>query len=280
MILASAARAALVAALPALTFGPAATALELILPVDCVPGDTCYIQSLVDRDPGAGAADFTCGSLSYDGHKGVDIRTATLAAMRAGVDVLAAAPGVVKGVRVNEPDTGLAGMRAGRDCGNGVVIAHGDGWETQYCHLARGSVSVAKGARVAAGARLGRMGLSGATEFPHLHLSVRKDGTPIDPFDARPSAANCALSDEESLWSPAARAALAYKPGGVVDMGFAAGAVDLNDVRAGLITPPLDSQAEALVFWARAYGLRTGDLMRIELPGPDGAIVFQVHSLG
>ncbi|MEM8752659.1 MAG: M23 family metallopeptidase [Pseudomonadota bacterium] len=262
-------RAALAAALACA--GPAA-ALELIIPVDCEVGGDCYVQSLVDRDPGPDAVDYTCGSLTYDGHKGVDIRMATLAAMRAGVDVLAAAPGVVKAVRVNEPDAGREGMREGRDCGNGVVIDHGGGWETQYCHLARRSVGVAAGDRVQAGDALGRMGLSGNTEFPHLHFSVRKDGATVDPFDARPASASCELAEEASLWSTAAETALAYAPGGVVDGGFAEGPVELDDVRAGLPTPPLGANAEALVFWSRFYGLRTGDEVRIELTGPGGEV--------
>ena len=31
---------------------------------------------------------------------------------------------------------------AGRNCGNGVTLDHGDGWQTQYCHMRRGSVAV------------------------------------------------------------------------------------------------------------------------------------------
>jgi len=61
-------------------------------PVDCTLGETCFIQNFVDRDPGPGAADFTCGPMTYDGHKGTDFALPSLAAMRQGVDVLAAAP--------------------------------------------------------------------------------------------------------------------------------------------------------------------------------------------
>ena len=63
-----------------------------------------------------------------------------------------------------------------RNCGNGVVIRHADGWETQYCHLRRGSVQVAEGDRVEAGEPLGLVGMSGEANFPHVHLSVRRDG--------------------------------------------------------------------------------------------------------
>jgi murein DD-endopeptidase MepM/ murein hydrolase activator NlpD len=42
-----------------------------------------------------------------------------------------------------------------RDCGNGVVISHDDGWETQYCHMKKGSISVQDAQCVAMGQILG-----------------------------------------------------------------------------------------------------------------------------
>ena len=188
----------------ALCAGPAA-ALELSLPVDCEMGKQCYIQNFVDRDPGPDYADFTCGSLSYDGHKGTDFRVATLAEMEEGVAVIAAAPGRVRAIRDGVDDLGAKAFPSGKDCGNAVVIAHDGGWETQYCHLRKGSVAVQGGDRVAAGAHLGLIGFSGNTAFPHLHFSVRKDGAPIDPFGAQEMTAACALPDTDSLWAEKAR---------------------------------------------------------------------------
>src|SRR6056297_3565665 len=121
----------------------------LDLPVACVLGETCHLQQFPDRDPGPGARDFTCGPLSYDGHKGTDVALASEADMRAGVAVLAAAGGVVKAVRDGMADAAQGDVGApditDRECGNGVVIDHGAGWETQYCHMARGSLRVARG---------------------------------------------------------------------------------------------------------------------------------------
>ena len=57
-----------------------------------------------------------------------------------------------------------------------MLIDHGGGWRTQYCHMRQGSVRVRKGDRVRDRQRLGTIGLSGKTEFPHLHLSVRFRG--------------------------------------------------------------------------------------------------------
>ena len=33
----------------------------------------------------------------------------------------------------------------GKECGNGLVIRHEYGWETQYCHMKKGSVQVKTG---------------------------------------------------------------------------------------------------------------------------------------
>ncbi len=254
--------------------GSGAAALEIEIPVRCAPGRDCYIQSYVDRADGPEVTDFTCGTLSYDGHDGTDIRVATLRDMARGVDVLAAAPGTVRAIRDGDPDDGLAGVIAGRECGNGLAIHHGDGWETQYCHLAKGSVSVRAGQFVAAGDVLGQIGLSGRTEFPHLHFTVRRDGETVDPFDARAPTESCALDDAGTLWSDTALARLTYRPGGVVDKGFADGAVDLAAVRAGAV-PGLRPDRPAIVFWTRFYGLRPGDKLDIRLGDASRTIIAQ-----
>ncbi|MEM7547745.1 MAG: M23 family metallopeptidase [Pseudomonadota bacterium] len=251
-----------------------AAALELEIPVRCELGRYCYIQSYVDRDPGPGSTDFTCGALSYDGHKGTDFRLQTFADLTRNIAVLAAAPGHVRAVRDGEPDTGRDAFTPGRDCGNAVVIDHGEGWETQYCHLARSSVEVQVGQIVEAGTRLGLIGYSGNTEFPHLHLSVRQDGIPIDPFDARSIAESCSLADTEALWSAAALEELTYQPGGIVDAGFAPGAVDLEVIRTGK-TADFKPDSPAFVFWARFYGLSAADTVAIRLLRPSGEVLVE-----
>ena len=68
----------------------AAGDFSLAFPLDCTLGDTCFIQQFVDQDPSPAARDFTCGSLTYDGHKGTDIALVDLADQAKGVNVLAA----------------------------------------------------------------------------------------------------------------------------------------------------------------------------------------------
>ena len=231
---------------------------ELGLPVDCEFGSTCIVQNYVAQ--GEPARDYRCGTLSYPGHKGTDLRVADVAAWRRGVDVLAAAPGRVRAARDGMPDVSVrsAGKAAvaGREAGNSVVIQHGDGWETQYAHLRRGSVAVRPGGRVERGAKLGRVGLSGNTEYPHLHFEVRRHGRTVDPFVGESGAEACSLGTQP-LWSRTALDALAYVPTGLLEAGFST-------------APPA-----SVVFWVKIYGAQEDDLEEMRLVAPDGSVVAE-----
>lgn len=253
-----------------------AEGFSLALPIDCdLESRECYIQQYVDRDAGAGFRDFTCGSLSYDGHKGTDFALPTLADMEAGVAVLAAAPGTVVAVRDGMPDSGFTGATAqtieGRECGNGVLIRHPGGWETQYCHLRKGSIVAREGQKVSTGARLGLVGQSGRAQFPHIHLSVRKDGEKVDPFNPA-SLDTCGAPPDETLWAEP----VAYQPGGLIGVGFSSQVPDFNSVKAGRAAMrTLTPQAPALVLFAYAFGTRKGDTYHLQITGPDGEVLEQ-----
>jgi murein DD-endopeptidase MepM/ murein hydrolase activator NlpD len=253
-----------------------AEAPVLGVPVDCRVGADCFIQNFVDRDPGPGARDYMCGSLSYDGHAGTDFRVGNLAAMRRGVAVLAAAAGRVVRVRDGVDDVSIreAGREriAGREAGNAVVIDHGDGWETQYSHLRKGSVAVRPGDQVEAGQRLALIGLSGNTEFPHVDFAVRHAGRSVDPFagpDAAPDA--CGSGGRTPLWSEAAGRTLAYQPTGVLHAGFAAEPpVDATARDGGYDGLAPGRDAPVLAFWAELFGGQAGDRLELRISGPDG----------
>jgi murein DD-endopeptidase MepM/ murein hydrolase activator NlpD len=246
---------------------------KLAFPLACQVGRTCEVQHYVDRDAGPGVRDYRCGRRTYEGHNGVDIRVADMAAERAGVDVLAAAPGRVARLRDGVQDVSIRAPGApsvqGQECGNGVVIEHGDGWETQYCHLRRGSIQVKVGDTVSAGRPIARIGLSGDTEFPHLHLSVRHAGQIVDPF-APDTSDPAACGPRTSLWTAEALRQMAYKSGAVLNAGFAAGPVSMESVEAGNVPGPTPA-APYLVAYARAIELEAGDTIELALMGPDGA---------
>jgi murein DD-endopeptidase MepM/ murein hydrolase activator NlpD len=250
---------------------PAAPVLDL--PVRCAFGSDCFVQQYFDHDAGAGAKDYRCGPMSYDGHDGTDFRLPTLRAQRAGVEVVAAAQGVVRSARdgMADQDVRIAGAASvkGRECGNGVLLAHAGGWETQYCHMANGSVLVRPGDAVARGAKLGFVGESGDAAFPHLHLSVRHNGVKVDPFAAREPAGACGAGP--SLWSAAARAALAYRSPELINAGFAGQPITMEQVEAGSVSPPPGRATTRLIAYARFIGLSAGDSGTLSLAGPDGA---------
>ncbi|WP_204115449.1 M23 family metallopeptidase [Shimia biformata] len=246
-------------------------------PFDCPDDVTCFVQNYVDRDPGPGYADFTCGALSYDGHTGTDFAVPTRRAMHRGVPVLAARAGIVTGLRDGMPDsgftTGTEAAISGRECGNGVVINHGQGWVTQYCHLQNGSIAVANGQKVAAGERLGLIGQSGKAAFPHLHFTIRKNGTPVDPF--APNSKQCGAGDEGTLWAEP----VTYQAGGLIGVALSDHIPNFDRVKQDGGGTDVTTRSPAIVLVAHAFGARKGDELSLLLEGPEGVIVEQTIQL-
>lgn len=254
---------------------------RLSLPIDCQPGVTCFIQSHVDAVPGSESGDYRCGSATYDGHKGVDFRLLSAAVAREGVAVLASADGVVKGGRDGMADEFAAPEKraaiASRECGNGVVLDHGAGWETQYCHMRAGSVAVQRGAKVKRGDKLGLVGYSGLAELAHVHISVRHNGAVIDPFTAGAGEAACRLAGaggaatvEAGLWDDNAARAFPYRNGEIIGAGFAGAPVTPLQLETDHRVAPPDAASPAVLLYARVMNMRAGDNVRFVLSGPDG----------
>ncbi|MPY69328.1 MAG: peptidoglycan DD-metalloendopeptidase family protein [Alphaproteobacteria bacterium] len=252
------------------------------LPLRCEPGVDCWVMNYPDTDKGAGAKDHACGPRSYDGHKGTDFAIRDMAAMRAGVPVTAAASGTVLRVRDGIADRLMrdeadSAAVQDRDCGNGLVIEHGAGWQSQYCHMRNGSLAVKPGETVARGQALGLVGASGRTEFPHVHITIRKDGEVRDPATGRPLEAPCGPGGAP-LWDAGAR--LAYQPSAIYAAGFAAWPPSTSAIKenaAGSASLPSDSRA--LVLWATLFGVRKGDRLMLEIVAPDGSAVTRSEAV-
>jgi murein DD-endopeptidase MepM/ murein hydrolase activator NlpD len=84
-----------------------------------------------------------------------------------GSDILATADGTV--------------VFAGWDSGHGrtVIVDHGHGVQTRYCHASQLVVEV--GQDVLAGQTVGLVGSSGMSTGPHLHYEIFLDGERVDP---------------------------------------------------------------------------------------------------
>ena len=252
---------------------------SLLVPVECEIGAACVLQNHVDHDPGPAGRDYRCGFLTYDGHKGTDIRVIDSEAFRSGVVVRAAAAGRVRAVRDGVADVNVRTLGkeavAGREAGNSVVIDHGDGWETQYGHLRKGSIAVRAGDEVTAGQRLGVVGLSGHTEFPHLHFEVRHRGRAVDPFVGRDGAEACRLG-ARPLWAAPALEVLGYVATGLLGAGISGEPPRLIDSGVdGERTARFAAGSAAAVFWVQIYGVQADDVEELRLIGPAGRVLAE-----
>jgi len=247
------------------------------LPLLCTLGETCWVANYVDVDPTEAARDFRCRSRTYNTHDGTDFAIRDLAVMAQGVPVVASAAGIVRNVRDGVEDVGITheavgAQIAGRNCGNGVLIEHEAGWQTQYCHLRRGSLRVKPGEWVNRGSPLGLVGLSGRTEFPHVHLTLRRNSEVIDPFTGQPMRAGCGLSGTP-LWRGVPP--VAYEEVALYNAGFSGGQPNIEAIRSGRRDEQLAPTSSALVLWVEIFGVQAGDRLRFRMTDPNGTLLFE-----
>ncbi|PCI41911.1 MAG: peptidase M24 [Rhodospirillaceae bacterium] len=257
---------------------------SFIFPVDCEYGKTCWIPNYVDLKPGPGVLDYTCRDASYDAppgdqHKGTDIAIQDIRALRDGVAVVAAASGVVIGQRDGLQDINYKErtnpLADTQFCGNGLTIQHGDGLITQYCHMKKGSVFFFKDDRVKQGDFLGYVGLSGYTDFPHLHFQITKDKQVIDPFAGFDRQKKCGLG-KQPLWNTKTLEKTPYEPSVIFNAGFSFQKPDYKAIRTGLYkSKTVSTTVPALVAWAEMFRVKTGNTIDFVLYGPGGQKIHQ-----
>lgn len=196
-----------------------------------------------------------------------------------GVEVIAMADGIVKASRDGMTDHPVSTEEeqkavSSRECGNGLILDHGGGFETQYCHMRRGSLRLAKGTKVGKGDMLGFVGASGLAQFPHVHVTLRRDGKVTDPYTGLEAGQACAAHGSAKTskgWLDAKAMAALARPDlpTMLSAGFTDG--PLNDkqlVSAGIPAPP-GKRSQALVGYIWAINLAKGDRfsLRIEKDG-------------
>jgi murein DD-endopeptidase MepM/ murein hydrolase activator NlpD len=253
---------------------------ELSLPLDCRLGVSCWVANYVDVDPSGAAQDFLCRPRTYDGHTGVDFAIRDGGVMHQGVLVLAAAPGRILRLRDGVEDVGKTASQspntiAGRECGNGVLIDHGHGWTTQYCHLKRHSLRVKVGQLVDRGNVLGFVGLSGNTEFPHVHLTVRYHEQVFDPFTGQSLDAGCG-APARPLWRESIH--IGYEPVDLYHAGFSSAEPSVDAIRQGQLPPNiLSADSGALILWVDIFGVQSDDRIRFRITSSDGHVLLNTE---
>ncbi|HPF77715.1 MAG TPA: M23 family metallopeptidase [Alphaproteobacteria bacterium] len=234
-------------------------------------------MNFVDHLPDDGiAADSACFNRTYDSHKGTDIAVADDAAMIKGVNVLAPLDGTVEKIRDGEPDrkpteAQMKEIKAQRkECGNAIMIDHGDEVETIYCHLKKGSVKVKPGDKVKKGDVIAQLGQSGLTEFPHLHFGIIKSGHIYDPFTGSRNTDPCGIKNS-SLWDK--ELVFDYQPLSIYAAGFSNTIADLDEIdKNAAPIKSLPHTSDLLAFWVSIFGIRADDKITIEVKDADGKI--------
>jgi len=220
-----------------------------------------------------------CGSRTYDGHEGTDFRLLSKSHMHAGIPILAAADGVVLRIRDGINDTSLPLDKStvvGKECGNGLLINHTDGWQTQYCHLRKNSINVKVGETVKAGQSIALLGMSGLTEFPHLHLTLRHNGKVVDPFDPDHDSQAGTCKSGRSLWDNSVSYPNDYQERIFLGFQISDHALSAQDIDKGIQSEfVFDEKKEALVVHFRMIGLLKGDQPQLILLDPKGSVITQ-----
>lgn len=256
---------------------------KLELPIDCVPGETCWVVGYMDVDAGSEAKDYMCGHRTADGEENTLIAIRDIAKMRSGVQVRAAASGMVTAVQGGMSDIDFRKVDPvkieGRACGNGVEIDHGNGWTSRYCHLRRRTLLVQTGQVVKAGDPLGYVGMSGKTVLPQLRFGLRRDGRAIDPFTGRPkpegsTPSQCGVANK-SLWKESVRHTMSYRLAMLYNIGITNHKPSARFARNGghkrVSAVPRSSQ---LFLWVDMFYVEKYDSLSFELYGPNGRTII------
>ncbi len=93
-----------------------------------------------------------------------------------GIDIAASSGNPIKATA----DGFVSHVKREKIGGNVVIISHGGGYTTVYCHLSK--FKVKPGQKVKREDIIGLIGQTGKSLGPHLHYEVRVNGRPVNPY--------------------------------------------------------------------------------------------------
>ncbi len=240
---------------------------KLLFPLDCELGKSCWISNLPRHHLQGKQLDFRCGPITYDYNVGTDIAIKDIKQMQEGVAVISPMDGIVEfkrdGVRdINVKDIGHKPVQD-KECGNEVIISN-DELRVQLCHLKNKSIRVSVGDEIKAGDLIGEVGLSGLTEYPHLHISFHDKSDAIvreiDPFYG--SQPDCGLKPK-SLWSNPELMERHATTGIVYNYGFAFENITTERVMSGDYPHIQPEYPEAFIAFVDIFSVNKGDKLTI-----------------
>jgi hypothetical protein len=223
-----------------------------------------FICRFVDHDAGKGILDAYCGTMTYDGHKGTDFLIRSFKTMDSGVYVYAVADGVVFQVedwhydRMKTLDISASP--------NSIGINHKDKLRTYYYHLVKNSAMVQPGDSVRAGQPIGRVGSSGYSTSPHLHLEIVDSNRHIvDPFIGY-----CSQHSSPIWYSEPQYDTSLY----LIEDGFIPYIPQLDSLQERyLVSDTFDIGSDPVVcHWVLVHDLRKGSQIKTQWFGPSGLL--------
>jgi hypothetical protein len=155
-------------------------------PIEGEEGKDWIISNYIDIDPKNNSyKDYMGGSLTYDGHGGIDFAIKDFYQMMIGVDIYAARSGKIVYLKdgMYDKETKRSKKKA-----NAISIQHTDGSIAYYAHMKENSITklgLKLGDMIKVGQKIGEVGSSGDSTGPHLHFHIRQNGKFIDPMTDR-----------------------------------------------------------------------------------------------
>jgi len=222
-----------------------------------------FFTNYVDHATKKGSVlDSNCGIKTYDGHQGTDIAISDFKAMEQGVEVLAAADGIVYKVHDGEFDRHNVLKKSTH--ANFVNIHHAGGLTTLYYHLKKDSITVKEGDSIKAGDVLGLVGSSGFSSGPHLHFATYINGKLVDPFSG-------ACNQKASLWESEEKYDTTFRV-------WASGITTETEVNSQRLKeslahePTVSISAERVTFWVHFLNAPENQNISFRFIRPDGSL--------